>query len=359
MYSYIEGIKITSICSIVPTQVHKFEDEIKYFPFPENTSRRLGKVMGFREHRIAPPEITFCDLAADALSFLLEKNIIAKDEIDELIFVSQHREYPMPGNSKVLHGMLALNRDTHCVDMYENCTGFISGLHQAACNIKTSHLRKVVLVNAETGACYANIKDRNTYPLSGDAGAVTIVEPSDDPSDRLCFEFKHDTELREVLMVPAGGMRMPATEETSKMVQDESGNFRSLNQQHMDGTAVFHYVMDNVPPVVGHLLEENGLSKEDIDFFLTHQPNRFMLLKLAETLEVPNEKLFNNIVENFGNPSGVTIPLNISFNLRERLVSERFRVCLAAFGAGMSVAAALMNLGKLKSCDLIEYHNWH
>lgn len=355
MNALLKNVKIAGVLAVVPPQAHRFEDELRNFPFPEKSSRRLGEVMGFDEHRIAPVGVTHCDLAACALRHLLSEQLIDPAEVDELIFVSQSREYPVPGNSKILHGRLSLPGRIHCVDLYENCTGFVAGLYAAACAIACGAVRSVLLVNAEAGACYANPLDRNTYPLCGDAAAVTLITHSDDDNDRMRFTFRHDTALRETLLVPAGGLRLPCSAETAQMTRDPSGNVRSKNQLHMDGTAVFHYVMETIPPLIEELLGAAGIGKNDVAYFLTHQPNRFMLEKLADLMAVPRERLFNNIVGRFGNSSGVTIPLNIAFNLGERLFSEHLPVCLAAFGGGMSAAAALCDLGELSFCSLVEY----
>ena len=101
--------------------------------------------------------------------------------------------------------------------------------------------------------------------------------------------------------------------------------------------------------------KEAGLSKNDIDYFITHQPNRFLLDKLTEQLDVPKEKLFSNIVENFGNSSCATIPVNIAYNLGQKIQKDSYKVCLAAFGAGLSLASAICNLGKLDFCEFIEH----
>lgn len=355
MISIVSGVKIEGIRSVVPDHICKFEEELKDFPFPESSSRRLGKVMGFKEHRITDPKTTICDLSSYAISSLVYQNLINISEIDALIFVSQQREHPVPGNSKMLHGIMNLPKRIHCIDMYENCTGFISGLYTASCMIKAGGLKKILLINAEAGSCYANKKDRNTYPLCGDAAGITLITKGDDENDRIYFDFHHDTDLREILFVPAGGLRMPATEETAKLVKDETGNYRSLNQVHMDGTAVFHYVMDNVPSLLNELYSYAGITESEVDYHITHQPNRFMLEKLADLLEVPREKVFNNIVEYFGNTSSVTIPVNITHNLGEKLQNTSQKICFSAFGGGMSCCAAYTKLNIMKFCDLIEH----
>ena len=355
MLTTIHGVRIRGISSIVPKNVCYFEEELKEFPFPENSSRKLGKVMGFKEHRIADPDTTLCDLASYNLDYLIKNSFVKKDSISAVIFVAQQADYPVPGNSKVLHGKLELSQNTHCVDMYENCTGFISALFQASCMVNSGGMQDVVIIASDGGACYANKKDRNSYPLVGDACGIAVVTKSDNYDDCISFAFHHDGTRKDVLITKAGGMRLPANAVTAEMRMDEMGNYRSLNNLYMDGTAVFHFVMEEVPPLIDEVCRFAGVEKDHIDFFLTHQPNRFMLEKLADLLEVSREKLFNNIVENFGNSSCATIPVDIAFNLGKKLTDSKYKVCFAAFGAGLSLASAILDLGNFDFCEMIEH----
>ena len=113
--------------------------------------------------------------------------------------------------------------------------------------------------------------------------------------------------------------------------------------------------MEEVPPLIEEICAYSSVKKQDIQYHITHQPNRFMLEKLADLMGVSRDILFNNIVENFGNSSPSTIPVNIAFNLGKRLLNECPLICFSAFGAGLSLAAALGKLGNLEFCDLIEH----
>lgn len=355
MRATIRGVRLRGVCATVPAHVCRFEDELKYFSFPEKSSRRLARVMGFNEHRIADCATTPCDLASYTLNHLFHQGFLSRERLQSLVVVAQMADHPVPGNSKVIHGQLDLPQETFCTDIYENCIGFISGLFTASCQIAAGAATEVAVAVTDGGACYANKLDRNTYPLSGDAAGVAVLCKSDDPDDVLHFVFRNDGSRRAALLVPAGGCRMPATPETAKPVTDEMGNTRSLNDMHMDGTAVFQFVMESVPPLVEEACRFAGIAPGDIRYHLTHQPNRFMLEKLADLMEVPRAILFNNIVEHFGNSSCATIPVNIAYNLGERLLHERLQVCLSAFGAGLSLAACVCQLGPLDFCELIEH----
>ena len=123
----------------------------------------------------------------------------------------------------------------------------------------------------------------------------------------------------------------------------------------MDGSAVFNFVQVEVPPLIEELLATAGTTAEAVDAFIFHQPNRFMLEKLADKMKIPYEKMPMNVVENYGNSSGVTIPIAIVHNLSERLVKESLNACLAGFGVGLTWSSMLIRLGDLSFCELIDY----
>ncbi len=157
------------------------------------------------------------------------------------------------------------------------------------------------------------------------------------------------------LMIPAGGMKNPSSTQTGELIEDDAGNFRSLDNLVMKGDEVFNFVQREVPPMIESLLEIAGMKKEEVNFYMFHQPNKFMLNKLADKLKIPREKMPSNIVENFGNASGVSIPLALTFNLREELINKRQLICLAGFGVGLTWASLIMNMGELKFCKMIDF----
>lgn len=351
----LKGIKIRGVRAIVPANVCRFEDELKEFPFPEKSSRRLGRVMGFNEHRISDSQSTGCDLASYGINSLIRDGKLDRDKLEGLIVVSQTPDHLMPGNSKVIHGQLELPDSVFCQDIYEHCTGFMSGLFSACNMIASGAMREVELITTHSGSCRANKLDRNNYPLCGDAAAIVSICAGNQETDSISFVFHNDGTRRDILIVPAGGCRMPYSEETAKVFKDEMGNYRSLNNLYMDGAAVFQFVMESVPSLISEVCKQAGIYKKDLKYIITHQPNRFMLEKLADLMSVPREIMFNNIVENFGNPAASTIPLNMAFNLDNDKLHENPLLCLAAFGAGLSLGAAVCRVGELDFCDIIEH----
>ena len=346
---------ITGLLTIVPAHERKFVDEMVNFAFSPARSRKLAEVMGYDRHRIVDGDVCSSDLAVAAIEHLFATGRVRREEVDGLVLVTQSPDYLMPGTSKVVHGRLGLHQDVFCLDVNQGCAGFIIGLMLGFMLLDQPSIGKVLLVNADVLSRKVSPRDRNSYPLIGDAASVAVLErrPGAPPIDA---RLKFDGAGREALMIPAGGMRLPATPLTAEQTEDGDGNFRALDNLKMDGSAVFNFVMTAVPELIDALLSETQTSVDDVDAFLCHQPNRFMLQKLADKLQVPHVRMPSNIVENFGNSSGVTIPLVTVFNLADRLTTERLRVCLAGFGVGLTWGAMLMDLGPLAFCEMIEFN---
>jgi len=157
------------------------------------------------------------------------------------------------------------------------------------------------------------------------------------------------------LTIPAGGLRLPSSPETARLEDVGDNNLRAKDHLFMDGSAIFNFVQTEVPPLIENLLARAGVSAAEVDYFLCHQPNRFMLEKLADKMKVPYARMPNDVVEHFGNSGSVTIPTVMAYNLRERLLVEQLQVCLAGFGGGLAWSAMLLKLGKLAFNKIVEY----
>ena len=344
--------RISGLLAVLPAHEQSFLEDMKNFNFPEARSRKLMEVMGYDKHRLVEPGVCVSDLAVFGLQHLFDHGLLGRDDFDALILVTQSPDHFMPPTSSIIQGRLNLKHDLFCMDISQGCAGFIIGLIQAFLMLEQESIRKVVLINADVLSCKVSPGDRNSYPLVGDAASITVIER--DAEDSLIHaNLKMDGTRNEALMIPAGGFRLPCTPETAVLEDVGDNNLRAKDHLRMDGSAVFNFVQVEVPPMIESLLAYAGTSMEDVDWFLCHQPNRFMLEKLADKMKVPYAKMPMNVVEHFGNSSGVTIPIAMAFNLGEQLKKECFHVCLAGFGVGLTWSSMLMPLGKLNFCALI------
>ncbi len=347
--------RIAGVLTVLPANERTFMEDMKDFDFPEAKSLKLKTVMGYDKHRIVKNDQTcVSDLAVHGFKHLFERGVLKPDDLDALVVITQSPDYYMPASSNVIQGRLELKKDMLCLDISQGCAGFIVGLMQAFMMLDQASIKKVAVVNADVLSRKVSRKDKNSFPLIGDAACITIVEKADD-GQTIHANLKMDGTGHEVLMIPAGGFRMPSTAQTAVLEDVGDNNFRAKDNLTMNGTAVFNFVQVEVPPMIEALLQQAELSADNVDYFMFHQPNKFMLNKLADKMKVPRDRMPANIVENFGNASGATIPTNITFNLAEQLTAGSKKLCMAGFGVGLTWASLVMQVGPLAFCEMIDY----
>lgn len=352
MITRFKGKRIRSMLGILPETIGYFDDEVDNYSFPAKQTLRLKKVMGYNQHRLAKETSTVSDFAVYGLNYMLENDWIRKDEIGAVVTVTLCPDHFVPHIGNIVHDKCDLDTDVVCCDLAQGCCGFLVGLAQAFMLLEHMENKKVVVINGDILSHKVSKRDRNDYPLIGDGCTITVVENGGE--DEIYYEMHTDGKRSNALIIPAGAFRMPSTPETAEMKDEGDGNFRSLDNICMDGSGVFNFVQVEVPPMLEWAFKREGKTTDDFDWFLFHQPNRFMLQKLAEKAGLPKEKLPMNLVENFGNPSGASIPLTAIYNCREELLGKDNRCCLSAFGSGLAWGLIFMNIGNLEHCELIE-----
>ena len=345
--------KISGLLCVLPAKEVAFEEELENYTFPPRQSLKLKTIMGYDKKRVVSEGTTVSDLCVAGLEYLFERKLLLRDAIDGLILVTQTPDYIMPATSSIIHGRLGLKEDMVCIDINQGCAGYIVGLTQAFMLLEQDEINKVVLLNADVLSLKVSKKDRNSNPLVGDAAAITIVEKSL-TKNLTSVSTKTDGTGAFALHIPAGGIKLPSDSTTCVITEDSSGNLRSQDHLVMRGDEVFHFVQTHVPPLIENLLKKRNIRKEDIDYFMFHQPNKFMLNKLADKLNVSRDKMPFNVVEKFGNSSGASIPVAMALNASHELRKSKLRLCLAGFGVGLTWAAMIVDIEELEYCEIIE-----
>jgi 3-oxoacyl-[acyl-carrier-protein] synthase-3 len=308
---------------------------------PEWDMQRIMTRTGVATRYIARPDETAFDLACRASDLLLEEHPELRDQIDAILFCTQSADYPLPGNSALLHGYLGLSDEVFALDLNLACSGFVYGLALAHSLIAGGLAANVVLVTADTYSKYIHPDDRAARTLFGDGAAAAWIGASG--SDRglvdvLCSTSGKDHQL---FMVPAGGCRNPKSAETARGRRDLVGNVRSMESIHMDGAAVLAWVETNVPPQVRALLERNDLTLDDIDLVILHQASKVTLDSLCRSLAIPSEKAFRNL-RDIGNTVSASIPIAYRDAADQLRLPPGSLVLLCGFGVGMSSATAIL-----------------
>jgi 3-oxoacyl-[acyl-carrier-protein] synthase-3 len=346
--------RISGVLTVLPANERSFLQEMKNYNAPEARSRKLMEVMGYDKRRVVPEGVCVSDLAVFGLENLFSRSLLRREDVDALILTSTTPDYFVPPTSSVIQGRLALKQDMFCLDINQACAGFVIGLIQAFMLLEQESVKKVVLLSGDVLSRKVSPKDRNIYPLVGDALAITVVERGETGSP-IEASVKMDGGRGNVLTIPAGGMRLPCSAETAVLEDAGDNNLRAKDHLFMDGSAIFNFVQTEIPPLISELLARAGRDSQSVDYFFCHQPNRFMLQKLADKMKLPHAKIPNNVVERFGNSGGATIPMALTINAADRLKQGSVNACVTGFGAGLTWASMLLTLGPLNFCELIDY----
>lgn len=310
--------------------------------YPEWPAEKIYSKTGIKIRHIAAPDETASDLAYEAARALFDRGAIKPDDVDFIILCTQAPDYILPTTACILQNRLGIPRHTGALDINLGCSGFVYGLSLAKGLIETGAARCVLLLTADTYSKYIHPLDKSVRTLFGDAAAATAIVADDSDSESIGpFVFGTDGSGSKNLIVEAGSFRRPADKESSIEQVDESGNVRTAEHLYMNGADVMTFSLKEVPKAVDLLLEKTGYSKDEIDFFVLHQANKFMLEALRKKLKVSESKL-PIYVENSGNTVSSSIPLAL-IQMRELgQFKPGTKMMLIGFGVGYSWAGCLL-----------------
>lgn len=343
MHTNFDGIEIIGLASSVPeVQVNNsfFEHLLN-----EKEMRMFEKTVGIKERRWASVNVTASDLGYHAANDLILKLGISKSDIGSIIFLSQTSDYIIPFTSNILQHRLNLSNSIICLDINAGCAGFIQGLYTAFSMVDSLPNGKVVLlIVAETLSKIISKSDRSTSMLFGDGASAIIVGKSKRAAET-CFNFFSDGSKFESIIIPDGGFRNGFSKKSFETQKDEKNNEKTALNLHMNGQSVFDFTLREVAAGINSLISDTGSSINEIDFFILHQSNNYIINQIAAQLEVPIQKMLVNI-QSFGNTSGVSIPLVISDYHND--VHNANKIMLSGYGSGLNWGNCLINLSRTK-----------
>lgn len=346
------GKKISSIVTFLPETEYNFEDDMKFNALSEKQNRKLQKTMGYDRHRIFKNDTYLSKVASYGLKYMFKNQILQKEDISALVLSTTSPDYLMPATSNIILESTGLGSEVFCMDTNQQCAGFTNGLLQAFMLLNNNNMKKVILITGDVMARNPDRSNTSSYPLSGDAVCITVVENCE-KNTPIHLHTVVDASEYDALVFPGLGWRESTQEEREKFASSKYGGYDYLPCLHMDGQAVFQYVMQSVPKYIQETLDYAKTNKDELDYYFFHQPNKFMVDKLAQKLKVPLEKVPSNVVTHYGNSNSSTIPVAICHNAREEMLQNNYRCMLAGFGAGLSYSGIIMEMGKLQFCDMI------
>ncbi len=322
------GARIAGMGRFAPDKVLSNEDLERTV---ETSDEWITQMTGIKERRIAEPGVCTSDLAAEAAKQAIENASVPPEDIDMILLATATPDMFFPSTACLVQAKIGAD-NAFAYDMAAGCSGFIYGLSIAKQFVTSGTVRNALVVGAENLSKFTDMTDRNTCVLFGDGAGAAVVTPSSGDTGLQNYVLGSDGRLGGLLECPAGGSRMPATRETV----DER-----LHYIKMEGRKVYVNAVKAMGDSVVRVIEEAGLSGDDVDILFPHQANIRIIQSVAERAGMPMEKVYVNI-DRYGNTSAASIPIAMTEAIETGRLKEGMLVALVAFGAGFTWGAMLI-----------------
>ena len=324
--STINHSVIRGISSCVPqNRIENMELE----GFSKQELRKVVSMAGVNSRYVCDENTCASDLCAKAAEKLLQQLDWDPKSIDALIMVTQSPDYFLPSTACLVHRHLKLADTCAAFDIGLGCSGYPYGLYLANTMLNAGGIKRILLLHGETPSLFTHEEDRATILLFGDAGTATAIEYQQGAPESH-YILQTDGEGYRDLIVPGGGYR-------NRYPENPIDNYVSMN-----GSNVFNFTIQRVPQLINDSLELAKLEASDIDYFIFHQSNRFIMKHLMKRCGLEEEKVPLTLGE-FGNTGGPSVPLTICQGLSLPLESSK-KMMLLGYGVGLSWASAIVDI---------------
>jgi len=329
--------KIARIEYHLPERVLTNEDLA--LEFPGWSPKKIESKIGIKQRHIAADNETALDLAYSASDKLLQG--IDRSVVDFLILCTQSPDYWLPTSACILQNRLGLKTSTGAFDFNLGCSGFVYGLAVAKGLIGVGIAKNVLLITAETYSKHLHKLDKGNRSIFGDGAAATLISASEQEGIHH-FALGTDGSGCSNLILKNGGARHPCDPEAADLT-DEGGNIRNDNKLYMNGPEIFNFTIEAVPKLITAALENNKTSLSEIDYFVFHQANQYMLKYLRDTIGISENKFYISMSDT-GNTVSSTIPIALKDATGKGIIGAGDKVLLAGFGVGYSYGATIITM---------------
>jgi len=319
-YAHITGWGMT-----VPEPVLTNDDIAKIV---ETNDQWIRERTGIRERHIARENEHSSTLAVQASLKALEVANLRPTDIDLIICSTSSPEYIFPATACLVQDQLGATK-AGAFDLLAACTGFIYATNMAAQAIRSGSIKSALVIGSETLSRFVNWKDRSTCILFGDGAGAFVLQASDMPGGVLSAVMHSDGSGADLLTLPGGGSRNPATEATVR---------EGKHYIHMDGREVFRFATRVMAQATREALDAAGLTLEDVQWIIPHQANSRIIEAAARGLKLPMERFIVN-VDRYGNTSTASIPIATVEALQQGQIKPRDKIVMVGFGAGLTWGA--------------------
>jgi len=306
--------------------------------FPEWSVEKIATKIGISERHIAEEDELSSDMAIKAAQKMFMEHNIMPSEIDFIMLCTQSPDYFLPTSACIIQDKLGAPVSAGAIDFNLGCSGFIYGLAMAKGLLFAGIAQNILLLTAETYSKFIHPGDKSNRTIFGDAAAATLIS-SEGYASIGEFDLGTDGKGAQNLIVKTGGMRFKQTNNGGST--DEYGNFISENHLFMNGGEILNFTIDMVPPMVNNILSRNASSPNEIDLYVFHQANRYMLNHLRKMMMIPEEK-FYYCMKNIGNTVSSTIPIALYEAIKEEKIKVGSNVLITGFGVGYSWGGTIL-----------------
>lgn len=306
--------------------------------FPEWSVDKVTAKVGVTSRHLAADNETAGDLAEKAARRLFEEYGISPSEIDFLLLCTQSSDYFLPSTACLLQHRLGIPVTSGAFDYNLGCSGCIYGLAVAKGLVSAGIARNVLLLTAETYSKYLHPSDKSNRSIFGDGAAACLIS-TDGFAEIGDFVCGTDGSGAENLIVKTGASKQ--RKPTGIFKEDEEGHTWYDDYLYMNGGAIFNFTLETVPVLVRQLLDKSGSQKEEIDYFIFHQANKFMLNTIRKVCVLPKEKFYVSL-ENTGNTVSSTVLIGLKDCLLNGTIKAGMQVVVAGFGVGLSWGGTIL-----------------
>ena len=283
---------------------------------------------GIRERHIVESEQTTATLATEAACKAIEPTDIDPHQVDLIIVATSSPEHLFPSTASIVQDMMgAVNAGAF--DLSAACTGFIYAMDMAAQAIISGSIDNAIVIGSETLSRFINWEDRTTCILFGDGAGAFVLQARQKPGGVLSSILRSDGSGGDLLSLPAGGSKLPTTHETVES---------KLHTIRMNGREVFRFATRVMASATREVVEESGLTLEDVDLVIPHQANQRIIETAARGLRLPMDKFYVNLAS-YGNTSTASIPIAFCEAYDANRVHDGDDIVFVGFGAGLTWGA--------------------
>ncbi|MBR5176963.1 MAG: ketoacyl-ACP synthase III [Bacteroidales bacterium] len=307
--------------------------------FPEWDVDKVYNKVGVRRRHLSGKDETAGDLAEKAARKLFEEYGVSPADIDFVLLCTQSPDHFLPSTACILQDRLGIPVSAGAFDYNLGCSGCIYGMAVAKGLIAAGLASNVLLLTAETYTKYLHPQDKSNKTIFGDGAAACLISREKGFSRIGDFVLGTDGSGAANLMVRSGAARQP--EKTGRFTTDDDGHSNYEDYLYMNGSAIFNFTLETVPPLMKTLLAKSGLEKADVDYFVFHQANKYMLSTLRKVCGIPSDRFYVDLEET-GNTVSSTILIGLKECLDAGKIVPGMKVMVCGFGVGLSYGAAML-----------------